>query len=168
MILIQILHCLFPLVLFEVFLCCWNISGQYGLVGLYWYVALVGLVAGVVESWAGGPGTFSCFNMGDRFSLVSLGFLGGYRAYLSGYVWLIDRTIVLQGLGYWRGWTWFHGQQIGTGSWNCGRDKFVNCSKVIGQHLLDWRFGILSYFEWLGIVNPPFSSSWDHDQNKIL
>ena len=121
-----------------------------------------------MESWAGEPGTFSCFNLGDRFSLVPLGFLGGCMAYLFGYVWLIDRTILLQGLGYWRGWTWFHGQQIGTGSWSCGRDKFENCSKVIGQHLLDWRVGSLSYFRWLGIVNPLFSSSWEHDQNKIL
>ncbi|KAF3575253.1 hypothetical protein F2Q69_00059506 [Brassica cretica] len=61
-------------------------SGNFknGLVGLYWYVSLDVLVVGEVASWAGGPGTFSCFNMGDRFSLVPLWFLGGYMAYLFG------------------------------------------------------------------------------------
>ncbi|KAF3519730.1 hypothetical protein DY000_02059127 [Brassica cretica] len=59
-------------------------SGNFknGLVGLYWYVSLIGLVAGVVESWAGRAGTFSCFNMGDRFSLVPMGFLGDGNGFM--------------------------------------------------------------------------------------
>ncbi|WZZ78222.1 hypothetical protein YC2023_098794 [Brassica napus] len=109
--LIEILHCLFPLVLFEVFLCCWNISDQNGLVGLYWYVSLDVLVVGEVASWAGGPGTFSCFNMGDRFSLVLViggdghGFMGSKLVHVVGVVGGTSLKIVPRLLGniFWTG-----------------------------------------------------------------